>query len=179
MSSSSHKSLAESGKRSFTINNVYHIDGCPTKFTHKDYTGRYEKHSAQRAASEAITNLCAVKKIRGQCTLYIEMRETTAGSKKKLYAYHGKRVHLKEPLELSGRTLYYENVITPVKHIPVEKCEKSHKSSGKMVGYQSGSRSSHNSVNRSYKSKHHTKKKEKTFSNKISNTVKGISKMFK
>ena len=175
---SSRKSLTESGKRSFTINNVYHVDGCPTKFTHKDYSGRYEKHSAQRAASEALTNLCSVKKIHGQCTLYIEMRETTNGSNKKLYAYHGKRIHLSEPLQLAGRTIYYKNNMIPVRHIPVKKCKKSHKSSGKMFGYQSKLRSSHNSDTRNYKTKKHTKKNKetKTLTNKISNSIKNIFK---
>jgi hypothetical protein len=70
-------SLKKTGKRSFTINNVYHVDGCPTKFSHKDYTGRYIGKSPQREASKALTRLCHVKRIHGQCTLYIEIKEIT------------------------------------------------------------------------------------------------------
>ena len=90
-------SLKNTEKRSFTINNAYHVDGCKTKFSHKDYTGRFIKISAQRAASSALTQLCHVKRIRGQCTLYIEMRETTQGSKHKLYGYHCKRIKYVDP----------------------------------------------------------------------------------
>ena len=32
MFSTKSRSLKETGKRSFTINNAYHIDGCTTKF---------------------------------------------------------------------------------------------------------------------------------------------------
>jgi len=176
--SSVNKTLSQSNERSFTINNVYHVDGCQTKFTHHDYTGRYKSDRAIRAASKAITNLCGIKKIRGQCTLYIEMRETTAGSSKKLYAYHCKRIHLKKPLTLNNFSVYYENTIKPVKSIPIKKCKKSHKSSGRMIGYQSKLRTSHNSDARNYKSKKHTKKHTapKSLTNKISNSIKTIFK---
>ena len=131
-SSSKSRSLSASGKRSFTINNAYHIDGCKTKFSRKDYTGRFTKHSAQRAAMNALTELCHVKKIKGQCALYIEMRETTQGSKHKLYGYHCNRVKKSNPLVIPGRTTYnYDMVCKPVK-IPTEKCKQSYKTSGKM-----------------------------------------------
>ena len=174
---SSNKSIKKPVERSFTINNVYHIDGCPTKFTHHDYSGRYESDRAIRAASKALTKLCGVKRIRGQCTLYIEMRETTAGSSKKLYAYHCKRIHLTKPLALNNFSVYYKNNIKPVKRVPTEECKKSHKTSGRMIGYQSKLRTSHNSDARNYKSKH-TKKtsKHNSLTNKISNSIKKIFK---
>jgi hypothetical protein len=159
---SKSRSLSSSGKRSFTINNAYHIDGCKTKFSHKDYSGRFTKHSAQRAAMNALTELCHVKKIKGQCALYIEMRETTQGSKHKLYGYHCNRVKKNKPLVIPGRSTYnYDMVCKPVR-IPSEKCKKSHKSPGPM-------RSS-KGVSKENTTKHttkHTKKTQKSFLNKL------------
>ena len=130
--SSKSRSLKSSGKRTFTINNAYHVDGCKTKFSHKDYTGRFVKHSAQRAAMNALTELCHVKNIKGQCSLYIEMRETTQGSKHKLYEYHCKRVKKDKPLVIPGRSTYnYDMICKPVR-IPSEKCKQSRKTSGRM-----------------------------------------------
>lgn len=163
------------GKRSFTINNAYHTDGCKTKFSHKDYTGRFIKISAQRAASSALTELCHAKRIRGQCTIYIEMRETTQGSKHKLYGYKCKRVKYDTPVERAGIKFHYYNKCTRVR-IPTEKCPKSHKSSGRMKAFRhkhskKGSKSSsrsHSKTSRTKKShsKSHTKK---TMMNKIIN----------
>ena len=165
MPSSKSRSLKESGKRSFTINNAYHVDGCPTKFSHKDYTGRFLGISAQRAASKALSELCRVKRIRGQCTLYIEMRETTQGSSGKLYAYHSKRIHLKTPIELpNGVKKYYFNKIKPVANVPTEKCPKSHKSSGRMIG-------THSKMLRSKKYHSTHKSKPKSLTKKMTNTM--------
>ena len=130
--SSSSRSLKSTGKRSFTINNAYHTDGCKTKYSHKDYTGRFEGKTAERQARKALSKLCSVKKIKGGCSLYIEMRETTQGSKHKLYGYHCNRVKKNKPLVVPGRSTYnYDIKCKPVK-IPTEKCKKSHKSSGRM-----------------------------------------------
>ena len=144
--------LKSGDKRSFTINNVYHVDGCKTKFSHKDYTGRFIKISAQRAASSALTQLCHAKRIRGQCTLYIEMRETTQGSKHKLYGYHCKRIMYDKPVMRGEVAFNYYNKCTRVR-IPSEKCEKSHKSSGRMKSYKSK-----NSKKSSLSKTKHTKK---------------------
>jgi len=179
MASSKSRSLKESGKRSFTINNAYHVDGCPTKFSHKDYTGRFIKISAQRAASAALSQLCRVKRIKGQCTLYIEMRETTQGSSGKLYAYHCKRIHLKTPIELpNGIKKYYFNKIKPVANVPSEKCPKSHKSSGRMVGVHSKMLRSkkHHSTHKS-KPKSLTKKMTNTMRKTVASLKKSVSRM--
>ena len=131
MFSSKSRSLQSTGKRSFTINNAYHVDGCKTKFSHKDYTGRFTGHSAQRAAMKALTELCHVKRIKGQCALYIEMRETTQNSKHKSYGYQCNRIKKQTPLIIDGRTYKYDIKCKPVR-IPTEKCRKSHKTSGRM-----------------------------------------------
>tara|TARA_B100001057_G_scaffold484891_1_gene563701 strand:- start:1621 stop:2088 length:468 start_codon:yes stop_codon:yes gene_type:complete len=122
----------KSGKRSFTIEMAAHKDGCPTKFSRKDYTGRYESSSHAGAAKKALTQLCRVKKVKGQCSLYITMRETTQGSAGKSLSYLVRRVKLKEPIELNGRTLEYTSVIKSVDEDKIPKCNKSHKSSGRM-----------------------------------------------
>lgn len=167
-------SLKASGKRSFTINNAYHVDGCKTKFSHKDYTGRFTGYTAQRQAMKALTHLCHVKRIRGQCTLYIELRETTQGSSHKLYAYHCKRIMKKTPLSLSGKATYKYDSICKRVRIPTEKCKKSHKSSGRMKYYKhSRKHSAHKSSSASTAKKSHSRtkktKKSKTMMNKLMN----------
>lgn len=141
-SSKSRLSLSESGKRTFTINNAYHIDGCKTKFSHKDYTGRFESHTAERSAKKALRQLCTVKRIKGQCALFIELRETTQGSKHKLYSYQCNRVKKDKPLVIPGRGTFYYDMVCKRVTIPTKKCKKSHKSSGRMRSIRKMSRSS-------------------------------------
>jgi hypothetical protein len=141
-------STSKSGNRTFTINNAYHVDGCPTKFSHKDYTGRFHGRDAKQAAEKALSELCNLKGIRGQCTLYIEMRETTQGSKHKLYGYRVKRIKLKEPVIVAGIPHNYKRYAKSMR-IPTEKCVKSHKSSGRMRSRKgSGSRSKSRTMKR-------------------------------
>lgn len=121
-----------SGKvvRTFTINSASHADGCPTKFSHNGKTGSFtNKTSPARAASKAFTHLCNVKRIHGKCSLYIGIRETTQGSKKKVYTYKANRVKLDKPGPFGNE---YTNKITAVDAIPSEKCSKSYKSRGRM-----------------------------------------------
>lgn len=139
-------------KRTFTVNNAYHVDGCPTKFSRGDYSGRYTSRTPDSAAKKALRQLCTVKNIKGRCTLYIEIRETTQGSDHKLYGYHVKRVKLNKPIELAGRTIEYTSTAKAV-HIPTEKCKKSHKSSGRMRSARSHSSHSSKMTKTSTKSK--------------------------
>ncbi len=69
--------------RRFTIYNAHHSDGCSTKFKNKNYSGVYVSSTPSGAAMKALTTLCQVKNIRGQCLLYITMRETTRSKKNK------------------------------------------------------------------------------------------------
>ena len=169
-------SLSASGKRSFTINHAYHVDGCPTKFSNADYTGRYKAHSPQRAAEKALIHLCHVKRIRGQCTLYIEMRETTQGSEHNIFAYKAKRIRYATPKVIGDRTYYYGRHAVPVERVPTEKCPKSHKSSGRMI-----SRSSKLIHSKKHSASHRTKKSTGGMTRKITNavrsTMKRVSKM--
>jgi len=119
----------QKNKRTFTIHEATHTDGCQTKFKSKDYTGVYVSTSPSGAARKALTQLCRVKKIHGQCALYITIRETTQGSAKKLLSYKLNRVKLTKPLELKGRVINYTSTAKSVDSIP--KCKSgSRKSSG-------------------------------------------------
>ena len=120
----------QKGKRTFTVHDARHVDGCQTKFKSKDYSGVYVSSSPAGAARKALTQLCRVKKVHGQCALFITVRETTQGSAKKQYSYKLNRVKLSEPLELKGRVINYTSKAKSVDSIP--KCKVgSRKSSGR------------------------------------------------
>lgn len=124
-------------ERSFTIESADGRKGCPTKFTRGDYSGRYISKGPGAAASKALTELCSSKRIKGQCTLYIAVRETTAGSAKKVFHYHAKRVKLAEPIEITkGVKVYYKNQVISVDEHEKPKCKKSAKSSGRMMKHK-------------------------------------------
>ena len=116
--------------RTFTIVDARHSDGCPTKFSNKGYSGRFSSTPGS-AASKSASGLCRVKKIKGRCSLYVAVRETTRGSKKKIFKYKVSRSKRKTPVELKGRTIEYENRSKSVKSFP--SCAHSHKSSGRKV----------------------------------------------
>ena len=65
--------------------------------------------SPRSAASKAFTQLCEKRRMKGQCEVRFAIRETTQGSNKKVYFYHGKRVTLKKPkvVERDGREIKY------------------------------------------------------------------------
>ena len=73
------------------------------------YSINRESGSPRSAASKAFTQLCEKRKMKGQCEVRFAIRETTQGSKKKVYFYHGKRVTLKKPkvVERDGREIKY------------------------------------------------------------------------
>lgn len=168
-------STKSSPLRTFTINNAYHVDGCPTKFSHKDYTGRFTSRSAARAAMKALTELCHAKRIRGACSIYIEMRETTQGSKHKLYGYKAKRVKKKEPVVIAGKfSREYDSVVKAVR-IPTEKCPKSHKSSGRMKSFKRSSKAVMRDMKRQ-SSKRSSKRSSKSSSKRSSKNTKKSSK---
>ena len=125
-------------ERTFTIHEAKHVDGCPTKFSRADYTGRYSGSSPSGAAAKALTQLCSVKRIKSQCTLYISIRETTQGSNKKIFHYFCKRIKLKEPVEIAkGQFVKYKSVVHKALESEIPKCKKSHKSSGPMKSKKS------------------------------------------
>lgn len=90
------KKVGKKGMRSFTVHEAKDNKGCPTKFYNKDYTGRYLSRDHLSAAKKAATQLCRVKRIKGNCVMYLDMVETTQGSKKKVLKYKLTRKKLKE-----------------------------------------------------------------------------------
>jgi hypothetical protein len=62
--------------------------------------GRYISKTPQRAAIKAFNQECRKSKIKGQCSLIIVLRETTSGSKHKLYRYRMKRIKLSKPMKI-------------------------------------------------------------------------------
>lgn len=125
------------GERSFTIESARNVHGCDTKFTRGDYSGRYISKGPGASAAKILTELCSSKRIKGQCTLYLAVRETTSGSAKKVFHYHAKRVKLDEPVEITkGVKVYYKNQVISVDEHEKPKCKKSAKSSGRMMKHK-------------------------------------------
>ena len=63
--------------RTFKVVNAVNTDGCPTKFKSGRYTG-----NPRSAAQKAFTRLCNLKNVKGKCTFYVTVQETTRGSGK-------------------------------------------------------------------------------------------------
>jgi hypothetical protein len=116
-------------KRSFTVSSAYHTDGCEAKFKNKDYSGIYLANEPASAAKKAGTQLCRVKKIRGQCSLYVEVRETTQGSSKKTFMYKLTRKKLDEPGPFGNEYM----MVTKSVDSMTKKCKKSRASRGRKV----------------------------------------------
>ena len=128
----SSKGIAsQKGLRTFTTEAVHKIDGCPTKFYNKGYTGRYESRNPVSAAKKAATQLCRVKKIVGTCVLIITVRETTQGSIRKEFTYKVSRKK-KEILGPFGNK--FENIAKSFDVTKLSKCKKKRsKSRGRKV----------------------------------------------
>ena len=112
-------SSGEDGYRSFTVVNMTKSDGCPTKFT----GGRYVARSPAAAARKALSYHCAVKRIRGRCALYIKVKETTRGSKRKNFIYKASRILLTSPIvRFSGKAnefkVHYATEVKAVDAMP-------------------------------------------------------------
>ena len=116
------------GKRTFTVSSALHVDGCPTKFKNKDYSGIYVSTTPAGAAKKAMTQLCRVKRISGACSLFITVRETTReATNKKEFVYKLQRQKRKEPVVLGDRTYEYKTVSKKATNIP--KCSGTRKQS--------------------------------------------------
>ena len=90
------------------------------------------------------------------------MRETTQGSKHKLFAYKVKRIKKSNPVVIAGEfKREYDSIATAVR-IPTEKCDKSHKSSGPMKSFKHKSRTSHASMKKTMKKSKHSKGTKKS-----------------
>ena len=87
-------SSGKSGLRSFAVVGATRQGACKTK----SHRGRYLGRNPAAAARKAFTELCRVKRIRGVCTLFVTVQETTQGSARKQFTYKLQRRKLKNPL---------------------------------------------------------------------------------
>jgi len=87
-------SKGKAGYRSFTIIEVGKHGGCRTKF----HGGRYVGRNPVGAARKAFSDFCRVKRIKGVCALVVTVKETTSGSKGKVFSYKLNRRKLAEPI---------------------------------------------------------------------------------
>ena len=115
----------------YTVEKAFHSDGCPTKFKGKSGSGRFTSKSPSASAKKAISSLCQRKKIKGRCSLYVVIRETTQGSKNKEFAYAGRRVLKETPSPFGHKYDIKLEKITP-EELEKKTCKKSYKTSGKM-----------------------------------------------
>ena len=118
------------GYRSFTLVGASKTAQCKTK----GYGGRVINRSPAGAASKAFSDLCRVKNIRGVCTLYVTIRDTTKGgrNKGKEYTYKLQRQKLAKPMIMQEGTdreyvIEYKPVIKAVLRGNAVKCTKDEK----------------------------------------------------
>lgn len=129
--------LSSSGKegyRSFSVVKVLKQNGCESKF----HSGRYISKTPQGAAKKAFNELCRVKNIRGLCSFYVTVKETTLNSKNKKFMYKLNRNKLDKPIVLlAGKPGEYKvEYSVSAKSVSndkvVKSCKKSEKSKGRM-----------------------------------------------
>ena len=132
-------SSGKPGYRSFTVVDASKFGGCRTKFK----AGKYVSKAPVGAARKAFTSFCRLKRIRGVCTLYVTLRETTKGSAGKLYTYKLNRRRLKEPvIRFEGTPKEYVVEYTSVAQAsPVPKsCRKPGQTVGRMKSKTRGTK---------------------------------------
>ena len=117
----------KSGYRSFTLVGASKTSDCKTK----GYGGRFINKSPAGAALKAFTELCRTKRIKGICTLYVTMRDTTKNGKHrgKMYVYQAQRKRLAKPMiRLEGSdnefVIEYRSVAKSVKSRTTSDCGK-------------------------------------------------------
>jgi len=103
--------------RSFTIVNVKKASQKGRPKT-AGMGGRFLGSSPGAVASKMHSGLCRNKKIKGQCTFQITLKETTQGSKHKTYTYKTKRTKLKTPIVIKRGnakiTIKYKNTVKSI-----------------------------------------------------------------
>ena len=116
----------KTGYRSFTLVGASKTAQCKTK----GYGGRFINKKPAEAARKAFSDLCRTKNIRGVCTLYVTMRDTTKGGKNngKEYTYKLQRVKLAKPMIMREGTdneyvIEYKPVIKAVLRGESIKCK--------------------------------------------------------
>lgn len=120
----------------YTIEGAFHTDGCPTKFKGKSGTGRFNSKNPAGSAKKAFSSLCQRKKIHGQCSLIVKVRETTQNSKHKEFAYVAHR-KLKEVPSPFGHKYEVRLKKISLENLERKTCKASKKSSGRMKSSRS------------------------------------------
>ena len=124
-------SSGKSGLRSFAIVGATRQGACKTK----SRRGRYVGRTPAGAARKAFNQLCRVKRIRGICTLFLTIQETTQGSAHKMFTYKLARRKLKSPLimmEGTEKEFVIEYGVTVKSTSAPKDCKKPGQSRGRM-----------------------------------------------
>ena len=89
--------------RSFSLASVQKEDGCPTKF---NASSRFVGATPVSAAKKAFSRLCNLKRVKGKCTFFVTVMDTTNGHprKGKKYTYKVDRRKLAKPIVLQKGT---------------------------------------------------------------------------
>ena len=89
--------------RSFAVVGVQKEDGCATKY---NVESRLVSANPRSAAQKAFSRLCNLKRVRGKCTLFVTVEDTTRGHSKhgKKYTYKVDRKKLAKPIILQKGT---------------------------------------------------------------------------
>jgi hypothetical protein len=95
-------------KRSFTLVSVN--DKRKAKSA-ENAGGRYISTTPAGAARKAASQICRQSSIRGQCTLYVAVQETTQGSAGKVFYYKIKRVVVNEKVVHNGKTVTHKYAV--------------------------------------------------------------------
>ena len=90
------------GQRSFTLVSVN---------DKANAGGRYISSTPASAARKAGSQICRQKAIRGQCTLYIAVQETTQGSAGKIFYYKIKRVVVNAKVVHNGKKVTHKYAV--------------------------------------------------------------------
>ncbi len=120
----------------YTLDHAYHTDGCETKFKGKSGTGRFNSKSPSASARKAFSSLCQRKKIKGRCSMLFSVRETTQGSKHKVFNFAGHRVLKEVPSPYGHKYDIKVKRITP-EEMQKKTCKASRKSRGRMKSKRS------------------------------------------
>ena len=124
-------SSGKSGLRSFAVVGATRQGACKTK----SHRGRYIGRTPAGAARKAFSELCRVKRIRGICTLFVTIKETTQGSARKQYTYKLNRRKLKTPLimmEGTDKEFVIEYGVTAKSASAPRDCRKPGQTRGRM-----------------------------------------------
>lgn len=117
----------EEGDRTFTVEEIRKSGQQNKSGTHKKTKGSGGRFVAKAKtnqsiiskAKKAFNRACNKKDIKGQCTLDVTMRETTAGSDKGVYKYKCKRVLKDKPVEIMRdgvkQVSLYDTFAEPIK----------------------------------------------------------------